>query len=69
MRAVDMSNHLLARLLELLWGATLVMTFAFGALLLLTVTVSLVATAHLIGIPDRICNPDTPRSGVTQICT
>ena len=64
-----MTKHLLARLVDLLWGATLAMTFAFGALLVLTVTVSLVADAHLIRIPDRICNPDTPRSGVTQICT
>jgi len=64
-----MSNPLLARLVDLLWGAPLAMTFAFGALLVLTVTVSLAAEAHLVRIPDRICIPDTPRAGVTQICT
>jgi len=64
-----MTNHLLAKLVDLLWGATLVMTFAFGTLLVLVVTVSLAANVHLIRIPDRTCNPDTPQSGVTQICT
>ena len=55
-------------LLDLLWGAALVMTFAFAAILALTVAVSLVADAHLIKIPDRICYPDSPTGGGSQIC-
>ena len=65
-----MANRVLSRaVLDVLWSATLVMTFVFGALLILTVTVSLAANVHLVKIPDRICNPDSPRSGVTQICS
>jgi uncharacterized BrkB/YihY/UPF0761 family membrane protein len=65
-----MTNHVLSKkLLDLIWGVTLAMTFAFTALLILSLAVSFAANAHLIKIPDRICNPDSARSGVTQICT
>ena len=54
--------------LDLLWNATLVMTFAFAAILALTVVVSLAAGVNLIKIPERICTPDSPTTGVRQIC-
>ncbi|HTO78930.1 MAG TPA: hypothetical protein VMJ31_04050 [Methylocystis sp.] len=55
-------------LLDLLWGATLVMTFVFAAILALALAVSLAADANLIKIPDRICYPDSPTAGGRQIC-
>jgi hypothetical protein len=55
-------------LLDLLWNATLVMTFAFAAFLALAVAVGLAVETNLIKIPDRICIPDSPASGVKQIC-
>ena len=56
-------------LLELLWSATLVMSFAFAAILALSLAVSLVADANLIKIPDRVCYPDFSSPGAKQICT
>ena len=54
-------------LLDLLWGATLVATFAFAAILALTLAISLAADANLIRIPDRICSPDSPSGNGPQI--
>ena len=55
-------------LLDLLWGATLVTTFAFAAILALAVAVSLLADAHLIKIPDRVCYSTSPADGGKLIC-
>ena len=56
-------------LLDLLWGATLVMTFAFAAILALALAVSLAADAHLIKIPDRVCSSAAPSGGGKLICS
>jgi hypothetical protein len=75
-----MSFHVLARpegrlsknakgLLDLLWGATLALSFAFAVSLALTLAVSLAAHADLIKIPDRICSPDMPTGSGPQICS
>jgi len=55
-------------LLELLWGATLVMTFAFAAILALALAVGLAADANLIKIPDRVCYSASPSGGGKLIC-
>ena len=55
-------------LLELLWGATLVMTFVFAAILALALAVSLAADANLIKIPDRLCYSASPTGGGKLIC-
>ena len=55
-------------LLDLLWGATLVMTFAFAAILALALAVSLAADANLIKIPDRVCYSASPTGGGKVIC-
>jgi hypothetical protein len=55
-------------LLDLLWVATLVTTFAFAAILALTLAVSLAADAHLIKIPDRLCYSESPTGGGPLIC-
>jgi hypothetical protein len=57
------------RLLDLLWGTTLVTTFAFAAILALAVAVSLAADVHLIKIPDRVCYLASPPSGEELICS
>lgn len=57
------------RLLDLLWGATLVTTFAFAAILALAVAVSLAADVHLIKIPDRVCYSASAPSGEKLICS
>ncbi len=55
-------------LLDLLWNATLVMSFVFAAALILALAVGLAAEANLIKIPERICTPDSPTTGARQIC-
>jgi len=57
------------RLLDLLWGATLVTTFVFAAILALAVAVSLAADVHLIKIPDRVCYSASQPSGEKLICS
>ena len=56
-------------LLDLLWKAILVMTFAFAMILALAVAVDLAVKANLIKIPDRVCVPDSSTTGAKQICS
>ncbi|ARN81747.1 hypothetical protein [Methylocystis bryophila] len=55
-------------LVELLWGATLVATFVFAAILALTLVIGLAADVNLIKIPARICSPDSPAGQGSRIC-
>jgi len=55
-------------LLDLLWGATLVATFVFAAILALALAVSLAADANLIKIPDRVCYSASPTDQGKLIC-